>query len=478
MFFSALKTFKNKFLNEKIIENSVVGSSINSNSNEQNDEEKKSTDSEYIEDIKLSKLLSLKDKDGNTPILFASYRGSISIIIKMIELGVKYDIQNKAGLDIIHMAAQSDKANVIIYFKEKYNYDLYKNDNHGNNSIHWASSNSAKFALKYLLYYLDEKNKEIINSQNKNGQTALHLAILTNSSTDIIKKLIKKGINPDIKDKNGLTVFDIPKDNIKYQNINKLINDYSKTNCIGLNYHVNDFKNKYFKFFVFIISSIFQIFCTNYFLIPFLDENTQNQKEIKLIYYSLSLVFMFFFVYIVNSNAGNISEKISDSLLNLVIQKKDIRLFCPYCKVNQKIFSKHCFICNQCIEIYDHHCHWINNCIGKQNKFQFIIFLIILLIYLCFSYFISLESLIIPISENYSKMNYLMSVYKYKIIISFLLTIINLFFCLPIGYILYNQIMNQIPPKPHKNETKEYYKELKEVNDKNNIVNQLQIKED
>ena len=163
MFFSALKTFKNKFLNEKIIENSVVGSSINSNSNEQNDEEKKSTDSEYIEDIKLSKLLSLKDKDGNTPILFASYRGSISIIIKMIELGVKYDIQNKAGLDIIHMAAQSDKANVIIYFKEKYNYDLYKNDNHGNNSIHWASSNSAKFALKYLLYYLDEKNKEIIN---------------------------------------------------------------------------------------------------------------------------------------------------------------------------------------------------------------------------------------------------------------------------------------------------------------------------
>ena len=75
-------------------------------------------------------------------------------------------------------------------------------------------------------------------------------------------------------------------------------------------------------------------------------------------------------------------------------------------------------------------------------------------------------------------MNYLMSVYKYKIIISFLLAIINLFFCLPIGYILYNQIMNQIPPKPHKNENKEYYKELKEVNDKNNIVNQLQIKED
>ena len=36
-----------------------------------------------------------------------------------------------------------------------------------------------------------------------------------------------------------MTALDITKDNLKYENINKLIIDYTKTNCLGLNYHIN-----------------------------------------------------------------------------------------------------------------------------------------------------------------------------------------------------------------------------------------------
>ena len=68
------------------------------------------------------------------------------------------------------------------------------------------------------------------------------MAILTNGSTEVIKRLIKKGININIKDKNDMTALDITNDNLKYENINKLINDYTKTNCLGLNYHINNFK--------------------------------------------------------------------------------------------------------------------------------------------------------------------------------------------------------------------------------------------
>ena len=39
-------------------------------------------------------------------------------------------------------------------------------------------------------------------------------------------------------------------------------------------------------------------------------------------------------------------------------------------------------------------------------------------------------------------------------------------------------MQTECPPKPKKNEIKEYHKELKEINNKNSIVNQLQIKED
>ena len=91
----------------------------------------------------------------------------------------------------------------------------------------------------------------------------MHLTILTNGNPEIIKKLLKKGINIDIKDKNNLTALDITEENIKLENINKLIKDYTKTNCLGLNFHINDFKNKYSKFIIFIVLLFSQILFTN-----------------------------------------------------------------------------------------------------------------------------------------------------------------------------------------------------------------------
>ena len=478
MFNSTLEVFKIKFNEEKGNNGQKYRYSIDSIGNSQIDEEKKSTDNEDIEDIRLSSLLSLKDKDGNTPILFAAYKGKIYIINKLIESGVKYDVKNKAGLGVIHMASQNNMGNVIIYFKEKYNYNLYQNDNQENNAIQWACSNSAKFALDYLLYYLENNNLNIINNRNKNGQTALHLTILTNGNPEIIKILLKKGINIHIKDKNNLTALDITEENIKLENINKLIKDYTKTNCLGLNFHINDFKNKYSKFIIFIVLLFSQILFTNYILLPFLDENIGIQNTIKLIYFSLSFLLICIFIYIINSDSGEIKEKVNESLLDLVNEEKDITKLCPFCMVNRKIYSKHCFICNKCIEIYDHHCHWVNNCIGAKNKNKFIIFLVILLSFLVFSYFISFEVLIIPMSEEYYKNNYFLSSYKNKYIFSSVFCIINLFFCFPVGYILKNQLETDCPPKPKRNELKEYKKELKEVNNENNIINQLQIKED
>ena len=476
MFNSILEVFKNKFSEEK---GEHILKFPNSFIKSQNEEERKSTsDSEEIEEIKLNKLLSLKDKDGNTPILFAAYKGYIDIISKLIELGVKYDIINKSGLNVIHMAAQNDMGNVIIYFKERFNFNLYQNDNQGNNPIHWASSNSSKFALEYLLYYLRNDNKNIINNTNKDRQTALHLAVLTNASGTIIKKLIKKGINVNIKDKNDLSAIDLTKNNIKHENINKLILDYTSTNFLGLNFHINDFRNNYFKFIVFISILIIQIICTNYLLLPFIEGNIGLQNGIKLIYYILSLSFIVDFIYIINSNPGTIMEKINESLLDLVSNEKDVKKICPICMVYQKKYSKHCYICHKCIEIYDHHCHWINNCVGAGNKKQFIIFLSIMLSFLCFSYFLSFQILIMPINDQYYESNYFMSSYKNKIIISSISCLINLFFCFPVGYILKNQMETDCPPKPKKNEIKEYRNELKEINKKNSIINQLQIKED
>jgi uncharacterized membrane protein len=179
-----------------------------------------------------------------------------------------------------------------------------------------------------------------------------------------------------------------------------------------------------------------------------------------------------------NSNPGIMNQKKTETLLELVTGNKSIKKLCPFCMVDQKNYSKHCFICNNCIEIYDHHCHWINNCIGAVNKKQFIGFLCVLLSIIFIDYFISLQVFILPMTEQYKLKDVIMSRGFNKYIISGLMGALNLFFVFPVSYIIYNQIHNECPPKVKKNEVKEYYEELKEINEKDNMVNHLQIKED
>ncbi|KAL1193990.1 putative protein S-acyltransferase 23 [Cardamine amara subsp. amara] len=49
---------------------------------------------------------------------------------------------------------------------------------------------------------------------------------------------------------------------------------------------------------------------------------------------------------------------------------------CPTCKIIRPVRSKHCPSCKRCVEQFDHHCPWISNCVGKRNKRDFLIFVI------------------------------------------------------------------------------------------------------
>ena len=475
MFIKVVEIFQKRFNDEEKKINGMLKNNITNENNFPKEEKK---------EISLVDLLSVPDKEGNTPILYAAFRGNIEIISLLINFGVNYEKKNFAGLDVIHMAAQNNQENVIVYFKEKYNYDIFKSDNEGNTSIHWASSTGGKYALDYLLFYVDKKygNLDVLNKVNDKGQNALQLTIITNQSTSACKKLIKKGIDYNNKDINSLTAFDIVKNDKNLENIQNLLYTYTHRNFIGLNFHINDTLNKYFKFYSFIFLITILLFMVIFEFLPFLQEIIGDIKIMKYIFYSISFLLIVCYFYMICSDPGTIKEKLNSSLLELVEKKFDIKNICPYCMIEKKNPNcKHCFICNICIEYFDHHCHWINNCIGDKNKYQFIFFLLVLISDLFLSFFIALRVFFMGVKEE-KKIGYFMGDYYHRKFSSLAIMILILLFFFPICFILYMQIKqnkktNTVMEETRK-EVQDYYVDLKQINDKNNALDNQQAKKD
>ena len=474
MFDEAIRKFQEKLKNQKEIKTPFHNENIdtsntndyNNKLNESNADKNSAKESDDSVDLSLVKLLSLRDDGGNTPLLYAAFKGHLKMVIKLIELGVSYEEKNNAGLNIIHMAAQGDNPNIIVYLKEKFDIDLFDEvDDLQNDALHWACASGSKLALDFLLLYIDEKynNLDVVNHVDKQGQTALHVTILTTGSTSTIKKLIKKGIDLNIRDKNGLTVLDLVKENPKYANLEKVILEYSQKNCIGLNYHINDKRNKYFKFVLFIILAVFINLIMICSFMPYLRKNLKN-KFLKYtnwyLFYPLSIIFFISYIYIIFSDPGIMKNKKNESWLDIVTSGKVINKMCPYCRVDHTKFSKHCFLCNKCIEVFDHHCHWINNCVGSGNKTYFIIFVCILLATLLIETLISAEVFFTTRIHGKEDEYYINNFY-YRHLLSLILFLITGFFFFPVCYILYLQLKNPITNQ--QKETQLYYKELKEI---------------
>ena len=329
--------------------------------------------------------INKKDIFGNTAILYAAYRGNILIIRSLIECGADVNVTSKNGLNVLHMAAQGNNPNIIIYFKIKYNISVLSTDLQGNTPLHWASYNSSEEAINFLLSYMAD-----INIKNNDGKTPLHIAVFTEKPS-LIKKLIKRGADINIKDKNGKTPYDLALEltgaesrvtgilmGIKKQKnlVEKLlniscINSDNNNNFASIKNQENNGLSK-----IYLVSYIILIILELFLQLDFLP------NIYVIIFFIACFILFISFIYMSFNNPGIIEDSNYKNIdwLELVFNDVPIKNMCPYCKVRRQKLSKHCFFCNKCIKEQNYHCNIVNNCIGENNYGGYIFFLVMHLI--------------------------------------------------------------------------------------------------
>jgi len=167
----------------------------------------------------IKKWVNEKTEQGFTALHYCAYRGNIDSINKLIENDAEIEVTNRRGLNVLHMAAQGNQPNALVYFKEKYHMNIQSVDDLGSTPLHWACYTGSETAVMYLLSW-----PQSLNAQDREGLSPLHLAVMSGKNflndkylstyniterTRIIKKLLQKGADKKIKDNKGRTAFDL-----------------------------------------------------------------------------------------------------------------------------------------------------------------------------------------------------------------------------------------------------------------------------
>ena len=303
--------------------------------------------------------LILRNIKGYDALLYSAYRGNYTIFQKLLDNGAYLNSTNITGLNVLHLAAQGNCLNIITSLMEKYIFNINSQDNNGNTALHWAVYFNNQQCIDYLLHYNID-----INKKDNNNCTAIDIAINRENEALIDK----------IKD----TII------IKY-NISK--------NNLNLSKYFTKFK-------------IFKLWMRMYLSIPFLILITyseyKNQQLISLGIQNQKINFIFiifyiliiFYYYILNkSDPGKELNKSNNTLFSLLNQGNNLSKVCPWCIGFMNANTSHCAYCQKCISFQEFHNSLLNNCIGKNNFVIYLIYLFFFTFVFTFKFFTGIHAM-------------------------------------------------------------------------------------
>ena len=334
----------------------------------------------------VSKFINEKNNEGVTALHYAAYKGNMDLFDLLMKNGATVEAVTNLGKNVLHMAAEGNQPSMIIYLISQHGQDILSMDENGSTPLHWACYSGSEEAVNFLIY-LNAK----IDAQDKEKLTPLHLAAL-GGKEKIVLRLLQKNADKNLSNTKGELPIDLARKKNYVRIVQLLENmDYNPLCSLETPKEYIQPSDAYKKLIFFMIG-IPEII-TFIFILPFLSGFVNSL--INLILFALT---MLSYVVLIGKDPGyKINEILikeaggSYPLKNKVLEKEDVRNYCPKCFMKKSKSLTHCYICDKCVNGYHHHCFWINKCIGKNNVFFYVLFVFIALVYANHSIFICFE---------------------------------------------------------------------------------------
>ncbi|TYH93262.1 hypothetical protein ES332_A13G241900v1 [Gossypium tomentosum] len=290
-------------------------------------------------------------------------------------------------IEITNVATQYGQTAFLYYVVSKWNANPDVPDNEGRSPLHWAAYKGFMDCIRLLLY-LDANR----GCQDREGCTPLHWAAIKGNleACTLLLQGSQEGLA--VTDNSGLTPAQLASEK-KHRKIAFLLGNTRRLHEYRSN--GNSLLGKLPKLglapvLCCVIVVHLMTYINSVIMASNLPKLTAGFGILAWLGVFLSSAGLIWFYRCSSKDPGYIKMNVSDHQ-NLKEDEPLLKIeanhpallagnwsqLCTTCKIIKPLRAKHCSTCDRCVEQFDHHCPWVSNCVGKKNKWDFFLFIVL-----------------------------------------------------------------------------------------------------
>ncbi|GER29297.1 S-acyltransferase [Striga asiatica] len=332
--------------------------------------------------------IGARDHTGQTALHWSAVRGAVQVAELLLQEGARASAADFNGYQTTHVAAQYGQTALLCHIVTKWNADPDVPDNDGRSPLHWAAYKGFADCIRLLLYLNAHRGR-----QDKEGCTPLHWAAIR-GNLEACTVLVQAGKKEDlmVTDNTGLTPAQLAADK-NHRQVAFFLGNARK--LFDKRWDNNSYLGKLTKLGLApllwcIIFLLLMAYIHSVIMASNLPRLTAGFGLFAWMGVFLATAGLVLFYRCSSKDPGYIRMNIHDPgnmkddepLLKIDISNPALvagnwSQLCATCKIVRPLRAKHCSTCDRCVEQFDHHCPWVSNCIGKKNKWDFFLFLVL-----------------------------------------------------------------------------------------------------